>query len=309
MHVPHQSFTSGPHISFYLPLLLHPTPLPQKMTKVMDSQDSRNDEADAARQASVTETTTACSASGRPAPQLGKAPLPLSTPHSPDARRQPDRENPVLFEASHGTPRCYFAFHTTFQKSVQEHPKSATYPSAKYSRDVQLPHRDSPTSTRTREGDEPASQPESSGKSVSGGGSISGAISPARKSSLLSRSKSKEPKPVWIPPNTSHASPAVDRVLVVMLSLGDSSMMEFVAGAPYTTVTELSDKDEFMIMACNGVTLFVARIIDALTAPSALGDAIQKQSAAMNNVAVQLCINHPHGPLPAYSFGVHGLSL
>ncbi|KAJ3718174.1 hypothetical protein C8R42DRAFT_644046 [Lentinula raphanica] len=37
--------------------------------------------------------------SGRPAPQLGKAPLALRTPHPPDARRKPERENPVSFEA------------------------------------------------------------------------------------------------------------------------------------------------------------------------------------------------------------------
>lgn len=36
-------------------------------------------------------------------------------------------------------------------------------------------------------------------------------------------------------------------------SLGDSSMKEFVVGAPYTTETELSDDDEFLILACDGV--------------------------------------------------------
>ena len=37
-------------------------------------------------------------------------------------------------------------------------------------------------------------------------------------------------------------------------SLGDSSMKEFVVGSPYTTETELGDKDEFLILACDGVS-------------------------------------------------------
>ena len=38
-------------------------------------------------------------------------------------------------------------------------------------------------------------------------------------------------------------------------SLGDSAMKEFVVGSPYTTETELSDEDEFVILACDGVSL------------------------------------------------------
>lgn len=45
----------------------------------------------------------------------------------------------------------------------------------------------------------------------------------------------------------------VNGVLAVTRSLGDSSMKEFVVGAPYTTETELCDEDEFLIMACDGV--------------------------------------------------------
>ena len=45
----------------------------------------------------------------------------------------------------------------------------------------------------------------------------------------------------------------VNGVLAVTRSLGDSSMKEFVVGAPYTTETELCDEDEFMIIACDGV--------------------------------------------------------
>lgn len=43
-------------------------------------------------------------------------------------------------------------------------------------------------------------------------------------------------------------------VLAVTRSLGDSSMKEFVVGAPYTTETTLDDEDEFLIVACDGVS-------------------------------------------------------
>lgn len=46
----------------------------------------------------------------------------------------------------------------------------------------------------------------------------------------------------------------VNGVLAVTRSLGDSSMKEFVVGAPYTTETDLSDEDEFIILACDGVS-------------------------------------------------------
>lgn len=46
----------------------------------------------------------------------------------------------------------------------------------------------------------------------------------------------------------------VNGVLAVTRSLGDSSMKEYVVGAPYTTETDLSDEDEFMILACDGVS-------------------------------------------------------
>lgn len=45
----------------------------------------------------------------------------------------------------------------------------------------------------------------------------------------------------------------VNGVLAVTRSLGDSSMKEFVVGAPYTTETELCEEDEFVILACDGV--------------------------------------------------------
>lgn len=45
----------------------------------------------------------------------------------------------------------------------------------------------------------------------------------------------------------------VNGVLAVTRSLGDSSMKEFVVGAPYTTETTLCEDDEFLILACDGV--------------------------------------------------------
>ena len=46
----------------------------------------------------------------------------------------------------------------------------------------------------------------------------------------------------------------VNGVLAVTRSLGDSSMKEFVVGAPYTTETDLTDDDEVLILACDGVS-------------------------------------------------------
>jgi len=45
----------------------------------------------------------------------------------------------------------------------------------------------------------------------------------------------------------------VNGVLAVTRALGDSSMKEFVVGAPYTTETELCEEDEFLILACDGL--------------------------------------------------------
>jgi protein phosphatase PTC1 len=46
----------------------------------------------------------------------------------------------------------------------------------------------------------------------------------------------------------------VNGVLAVTRSLGDSSMKEFVVGAPYTTETVLTEDDEMLILACDGVS-------------------------------------------------------
>ncbi|GJJ06624.1 hypothetical protein Clacol_000818 [Clathrus columnatus] len=45
----------------------------------------------------------------------------------------------------------------------------------------------------------------------------------------------------------------VNGVLAVTRALGDSSMKEFVVGSPYTTETELSPEDEFLVVACDGL--------------------------------------------------------
>jgi serine/threonine protein phosphatase PrpC len=54
-------------------------------------------------------------------------------------------------------------------------------------------------------------------------------------------------------------------VLAVTRSLGDSSMKEFVVGSPYTTETELGDDDEFLIMACDGVSVSPSPLDHSLT--------------------------------------------
>jgi protein phosphatase PTC1 len=45
----------------------------------------------------------------------------------------------------------------------------------------------------------------------------------------------------------------VNGVLAVTRSLGDVTMKEWIIGDPYTTETELDEKDDFMILACDGL--------------------------------------------------------
>ena len=45
----------------------------------------------------------------------------------------------------------------------------------------------------------------------------------------------------------------VNGVLAVSRSLGDIYLKEFVLGAPYTTMTEVNEGDEFLIIACDGL--------------------------------------------------------
>jgi hypothetical protein len=63
--------------------------------------------------------------------------------------------------------------------------------------------------------------------------------------------------PMCVSPNASPDLSVSRRpagVLAVTRSLGDSSMKEFVVGAPYTTETALDQDDEFLIVACDGVS-------------------------------------------------------
>lgn len=45
----------------------------------------------------------------------------------------------------------------------------------------------------------------------------------------------------------------VNGVLAVTRSLGDSAMKEYVVGQPYTSTMDLTDTDEFLIIACDGL--------------------------------------------------------
>lgn len=47
----------------------------------------------------------------------------------------------------------------------------------------------------------------------------------------------------------------VNGVLAVTRSLGDCVMKEFVVGNPYTTETDLTAQDDFLILACDGVSI------------------------------------------------------
>ncbi|QRV93775.1 protein phosphatase 2C [Ceratobasidium sp. AG-Ba] len=88
----------------------------------------------------------------------------------------------------------------------------------------------------------------------------------------------------------------VNGVLAVTRSLGDSAMKEFVVGSPYTTETELSDEDEFVILACDGLWDVAddqaAVDIVRKSAPTSAQDAAQAllqhalSSFSMDNVSV-----------------------
>jgi protein phosphatase PTC1 len=53
----------------------------------------------------------------------------------------------------------------------------------------------------------------------------------------------------------------VNGVLAVTRSLGDASVKEFVVGSPYTTETALDEGDEFLIVACDGVSMILKLIV------------------------------------------------
>ena len=47
-------------------------------------------------------------------------------------------------------------------------------------------------------------------------------------------------------------------VLAVTRALGDSYMKDLVTGHPYTTETVIQPEDEFIILACDGVSISLA---------------------------------------------------
>ena len=63
----------------------------------------------------------------------------------------------------------------------------------------------------------------------------------------------------------------VNGVLAVTRSLGDPSMKEFVVGAPYTTRTVLGEHDEFLVLACDGVSARLLHAMSILTVKNSCG--------------------------------------
>ncbi|TFY79943.1 hypothetical protein EWM64_g4067 [Hericium alpestre] len=88
----------------------------------------------------------------------------------------------------------------------------------------------------------------------------------------------------------------VNGVLAVTRSLGDSSMKEFVVGAPYTTETELTDDDEFLILACDGIWDVVddqqaCDLIRAIQNPQEASDLLVKEALRLytnDNITVMV---------------------
>jgi protein phosphatase PTC1 len=78
----------------------------------------------------------------------------------------------------------------------------------------------------------------------------------------------------------------VNGVLAVTRSLGDSYMKELVIGKPFTTCTEITANDEFMILACDGVW----DVISDLDACEFVSDLFQKNPTLNpQQVAKKLC--------------------
>lgn len=77
----------------------------------------------------------------------------------------------------------------------------------------------------------------------------------------------------------------VNGVLAVTRALGDTYMKDLVTGHPYTTETVIQpDQDEFIILACDGVSrgrscnLFTEIHVRKLTTASALGRVLGSRS-------------------------------
>ena len=52
--------------------------------------------------------------------------------------------------------------------------------------------------------------------------------------------------------------------LAVSRALGDSAMKQFVVGSPYTTETTLGPEDEYLIIACDGVSSILTAIFNEI---------------------------------------------
>lgn len=77
----------------------------------------------------------------------------------------------------------------------------------------------------------------------------------------------------------------VNGVLAVSRSLGDTYMKDLVIGLPFTTRTEISRRDEFMILACDGVW----DVISDQQACEFVSDIFKDQKATPQMAAKKLC--------------------
>mmetsp|Transcript_2834 Transcript_2834/g.3164 ORF Transcript_2834/g.3164 Transcript_2834/m.3164 type:complete len:363 (+) Transcript_2834:61-1149(+) len=77
----------------------------------------------------------------------------------------------------------------------------------------------------------------------------------------------------------------VNGVLAVTRSLGDSYMKDLVIGNPFTTATKITDEDEFMILACDGVW----DVISDIKACQFVAEAFKKDGNDPQLAAKKLC--------------------
>lgn len=77
----------------------------------------------------------------------------------------------------------------------------------------------------------------------------------------------------------------VNGVLAVTRSLGDSYMKDLVIGNPFTTATEITDEDEFMILACDGVW----DVISDIKACQFVAETFKKDGDDQQLAAKKLC--------------------
>lgn len=83
----------------------------------------------------------------------------------------------------------------------------------------------------------------------------------------------------------------VNGVLAVSRSLGDAYMKDLVIGVPFTTATEITQNDEFMILACDGVWDVVSDAIACKTVSQVLLDSDNNTQLAAQKLC-QLAIDN-----------------